>query len=212
MKILLLGATGGVGRAFCQVALDAGHEVGAFVRTEGAALGTDPNPRLFEFVGNILAPATVAAALDAFKPDAVVSALGSRGKETGNLANSMPPLLALLEERGIRRFIYVSSIGVGESMRQFGFIVRLILTAMLGSALREKEPQEKAIMASSLDWTIVRPGGLVDAPVLGTWKVIEDPGQRLKAAQVSRRDLASFMLLELSGRQYVKKAVSLVSK
>lgn len=215
MKILVLGATGGVGRAFREAALDAGHEVGAFVRAVGATIPVDQatrNPRLIEFVGNVLDPASIAAALDAFKPDAVVSALGSRGKETGSLAASMPPLVALLEGRGVRRFVYVSSIGVGESIHQFGFVVRLILKAALGAALREKEPQERAIMASSLDWTIVRPGGLVDSPVLDTWKVIEDPRQRLKAAQVSRRDLATFMLLELSSRHYVKKAVSLVSK
>jgi putative NADH-flavin reductase len=209
MRVFVLGATGGSGRAFIATALAAGHEVGALVRGTGKL---EARPRLTEFVGNVLEPATVERALELFRPEAVVSTLGTRGEEAGSLTGSMAPIVALLEKRGIKRFLYVSSVGVGDSIGQLGFVARAIIVPLfLAAALREKEPQEKAIMASSLDWTIVRPGNLVDEPVLGAWKVVEDPKQNLGRPVISRTDLAAFLLEELVASRYMKKAVSLTS-
>jgi uncharacterized protein YbjT (DUF2867 family) len=105
----------------------------------------------------------------------------------------------------------VSSMGVGESIRHYGFFVgKILLPLMLGAPLREKGPQEAAIMASSLDWTIVRPCSLVDTPIKDTWKVIEDPRQRVGSASLSRTDLATFLLGELSADRHLRKAISII--
>lgn len=209
MRILLLGATGGSGRAFIDAALKAGHEVGALVRGRGRLTA---HPGLIEFAGDVTKPETVEAAIAAFKPEAAVSTLGTRAAESGTLTEVMGPIVALFEKHGIQRFIHVSSVGVGDSIGQLGFLARAIIVPLfLKAALKEKEPQERAIMASSLEWTIARPGNLVDEPVLGAWKCVEDPRQNLGRPLVSRADLAAFMVRELAERSYLRKAVSLTS-
>ncbi|MEI6386359.1 MAG: NAD(P)H-binding protein [Spirochaetota bacterium] len=209
MRILLLGATGGSGRAFIDAALKAGHEVGALVRGAGRL---PVQPGLVEFSGDVTKPETVEAAIAAFKPEAAVSTLGTRGVEAGSLTEVMGPVVALFEKHGIRRFLYLSSVGVGDSMGQLGFLARAIIVPLfLKAALKEKEPQERAIMASSLEWTIARPGSLVDAPILGAWKCVENVHENLGRPVVSRADLASFLVGELAERKYLRKAVSLTS-
>ncbi|MCU0664146.1 MAG: NAD(P)H-binding protein [Myxococcota bacterium] len=207
MRIFLLGATGGTGVAFAKAALAAGHEVGALVRSTGRL---EVRARLTEFVGDVLEPQSLALALDSFKPEALVSTLGTRGRETGSLSGAMQPLIDLLHPRGIERLFYVSSMGVGDSVGHYGFLIgKVLLPLFLGKALREKEPHERAIMGSRLEWTIVRPCTLVDEPPHGSWRVIENPRQRVGNAKLCRTDLAAFLVDELENRRYVRRAVSI---
>ncbi len=80
---------------------------------------------------------------------------------------------------------------------------------MLREAYRDHEVQERYIMNSNLDWTIVRPAALTDGPATGQYRHgfgEEERGLKLK---VSRQDVALFMLMQLSSEQYVHQAPGL---
>lgn len=74
MNLLILGATGGTGRALVTQALEQGHTVTAFARDPAKVRTSHPNLHVAK--GDILDPASVEAALRG--QDAVLSALGVR--------------------------------------------------------------------------------------------------------------------------------------
>ena len=53
--------------------------------------------------------------------------------------------------------------------------------------LRAKSEADAAVRASSLDWTVVRPGSLTDEPPTGLVAV----GERLPVGSISRADVAA---------------------
>ncbi len=58
-----------------------------------------------------------------------------------------------------------------------------------------------------LEYTIVRPGGLSNGAKTGNYTVgIE---KTIKAGQVSRADVAKFILKELSAKTYLRQAVAI---
>jgi len=68
-----------------------------------------------------------------------------------------------LETNGIKRFVLVTSLGCGDSWQYFSERSK----KGFGAAVREKSLAEAWLMSSSLDYTILRPGGLLDGEVTG---------------------------------------------
>jgi uncharacterized protein YbjT (DUF2867 family) len=95
-------------------------------------------------------------------------------------------LIKAAEELGVRRYLIVSSMGAddpaaaSESMRPYQ---------------QAKHDADEALATSSLDWTIVRPGGLTDEPGSGRVAIAERLG---RYGQVPREDVA-LVLLECLG-------------
>ncbi len=85
----------------------------------------------------------------------------------------------------------------------------LLFAAFLGGARADHEAQEAAVTSSGLDWTIVRPSGLVDSPGTGVYGVGE--GVRVKASRIPRADVATLILDELAGGMLVGKAVTITN-
>jgi len=205
MRLLVFGATGGTGRALLDQGLAQGHQVTAFVRNP-AALAARPGLTIVE--GNVADAAAVGRAMTG--QEAVLSALGPRGGNYGVLPGGMQNMVAAMSQLGIRRLIYVSSFGVGDSLAQMGWVARKIVVPLfLRKALDEKEIEEGIIRASGLDWIIVRPGGLNDGPRTGVYRCIIDPRVLVGQPRISRPDVADFILHNLADERFLRCAVGL---
>lgn len=88
--------------------------------------------------------AWIISTMGSFRADIPVDYIGHR-----NLINS-------LEEAQIKRFLLVTSLGCGDSWQYLSERSKI----GFGSAVREKSLAESWLQTSSLDYTIVRPGGL----------------------------------------------------
>ncbi len=75
-------------------------------------------------------------------------------------------------------------------------------TALRG-AMADKEKQEAVVRESGLEWVIVRPGGLTNDPPTGEYQVGTAPD--IIAGQISRADLAAFLLQQLSDDTYLRQ-------
>ncbi|MGL6258900.1 NAD(P)H-binding protein [Vibrio sp. WXL210] len=73
-------------------------------------------------------------------------------------------LIDALEQHGAARFLLVTSLGCGDS---WSFLSDAAKKGF-GAAVREKTLAESWLQTSNLDYTILRPGGLVDGPATGT--------------------------------------------
>src|SRR5215468_3379805 len=118
--------------------------------------------------------------------DAVVFAAGA-GPGSGvprkdSVDRAASVLLADAAERaGVRRFVQVSSMGAGQPPRSG-------TDEVWAAYIAAKTAAEEDLRARDLDWTIVRPGGLTDAPATGRIRLAAPPVPR---GTVPRADVAA---------------------
>jgi putative NADH-flavin reductase len=127
MNVLVFGATGPLGRCLADRLLSAGHQVTAFARSSGRF---GPHPGLHEVTGGILKARDVAAAIPGH--DAVISALGhSRPSQAGrDLHPGASHIIDAMKPAGVRRLIWISSHGVGDSRGFSGFMFERIFVPL----------------------------------------------------------------------------------
>lgn len=206
MKITVIGATRGVGRKLVELALARGHEVSAVAR-DPAALGLK-HPKLRVFRGDALDRSSLDAAVRG--SEAVLTALGTLDRASTVRSEGTRNAVEAAKTAGVRRFACVSAIGVGDSKLQaqrssfvFG---RIIMPLLLSKPFADMARMEDTVRGSGLDWTIVRPTGLTDKPPKKSVKAVLDNGK--VGSEISREDVASFLLDAVEKDQYVGSAVS----
>ena len=203
MNIIVFGATGGTGHEVVKQALQQGHIVTAFVRNPAQVDLKAPNLRLV--AGDVSDAAAVKSALA--QQDAAVVSLGGRKDTIANICTvGTQHVITGLQAHGIRRILVVTSMGVGDSKSQVPFFFRIIMNTMLKQAFADKETQEQAVRASGLDWTLVRPSGLIDAPLTGHYLTGEQIST--KQGRIARADVAHFIVQSLQDPLTFGKAVT----
>ncbi len=200
MKLALFGATGGTGRQIASQALAAGHSIQALVRD--TARLTLQHPALTIIPGNVLDPAAVARTL-AGTDAAIVSLGNTNGNPDWIVSDGTRVIGDIMKTNGPQRLVIISSIGVGDSKDQVPFAFKMLMKTVLKKPMEDKERQEQIVRDSGLAWTIVRPGGLTDGPQTGQYRAGLDP--KISAGQVSRADVADFVLRQLADPTYQHK-------
>lgn len=198
MRLVVFGASKGVGRLVAELALTRGDQVTAFSRRGS---GMAPSANLIERRGDVLNPEAVMAAVAG--QDAVIIALGpgSSGPQDRTRSQGTAHILQAMKQQGVRRLVALSSFGVGDSRR--GLVGNLVWL-FLRTPLQEHQRQENLIQQSGLDWTVVRPTGLTNDPPRGSY--LEG---RFQQGRISRADVASFMLKTVADPAYVGRAQTL---
>ena len=79
----------------------------------------------------------------------------------------------------------------------------------LKEAFVDHELQEKYVMNSDLDWTIVRPGAFTNGKATGNFHHGFDPNDKSVKLKISRADVAFFMLKQLQTNTYLNKTPGL---
>lgn len=204
MKILIIGATGGTGKAIVKHALDQGHAVTAFVRNP--AKMTITHEELVVVKGNVLDYDSVDHAVQGHH--AVISALGHKHFFLKNtiLSDGTKNIIRAMEKHKVKRLIFESSLGVGDSRGKLGLYYTLfVIPFIIFFYYKDKELAERYIMESSLDWTIVRPGQLTNGKKRGVYREGLNVGNWFSSVSISRADVADFMLKQLTDNSYLKK-------
>lgn len=188
--VAVLGASGATGRHAVNHALLKGHHVVALVRRPGLF---DSSAALHEVVwGDVTDNATLSRAF--IGVDVVISALGGANKgPTSVCADAMRAVLPAMNHAGVNRLIAVSAHGILETRGRS--LYALAAWAGVGERLKDKEKMEPLIVASDLDWTIVRPPKLTDSPATGTYQTGEHLPIKLWHT-IGRADLAAFLIRE----------------
>jgi len=206
MRLIIFGATGTIGRQLVQQALQLGHSVTAFARHTDK-LGDLHHPRLQLQNGDVRDYPAVENALRGH--DAVLCALGA-GRQGQVRAEGTRHIIRAMESTGLRRLICQTTLGAGDSQGNLNFFWKRIMFGwFLKAAFLDHELQEKYIVASSLDWTIVRPAAFTDGPATGQYRqgfAADVADLKLK---ISRADVADFMLKQLISDQYLRQTPGL---
>lgn len=207
MKVLLIGATGGTGQHVLTQALEAGHDVTVLARNPAAV--AHRHDRLRVVAGDVTASdGALANAMQG--QDAVIAALG-RGKsfKSGNLIqHSAPAIVRAMQAHGVRRLIFTSALGVGESFQDAPLFMRLMIWLPLRGIYADKKAGEAHIRTSDLDWTLVQPVQLTDGSLTRHYRADE----RLPLwgiVTISRADTAHFIVNQLTDPSYSRKVALL---
>jgi putative NADH-flavin reductase len=206
MKLLILGATGGIGLELVGQAIEHGHEVTALVRTADRL--KEFGDRLTVIQGDVLNSAELERTLEG--QDAVLSGFGAReprSKADADVLQRFAVALtrAMLDAR-IRRVIVVSV--------AFLFKDSIIPPTYLFGQLFFRDVvidasgMEDVFRKSELDWTIVRPPRLTDNPRTGIYRVREGHLPRF-GLKIARGDVAEFMISTVQNGGTIGKIVGL---
>ncbi len=205
MNVLVFGATGKTGSLVVQRALAKGHTVTVLVR--------DPIkfkiPNVGVFAGNATNPSDVLAAMRG--QQAVIESIGGTTpyKSTQLETDSINAILSAMRQEHVQRLISVSMMGIGESRAQSPFWYRsLLMPTFLHGSTADKTNKEAAILASGLDYVIVRPPILKDSPATGDVHIL---GPNAIGHAITRADLANFLVDQLDTDVNLRHAVTVVN-
>lgn len=201
MKIIVFGATAETGKQIVTQALQAGHEVTAFVRDVNK-LGI-AHEKLNVITGDALNAQHVDDAIKG--KDAVLSTLGPKGKPTVMAAESTKNIVNAMQKHGVKKLVVVSVAGIAveQDKRGKNFIDALI-KFFLKDVFIDRENQIKILETSSVEWVAVRVPRLTnDAPTGNVKAFFGNPSPSMK---ITRADVAGFMLKQLTDNQWLRQA------
>lgn len=203
MNILIIGSTGRTGKELVKQGLERGHSVTAMARTPGKIKIRHPKLKVFQ--GNVLDAASLEKAVA--DQDAVLSALGHKRFfiKTNILSRGTSLLVSAMKKQHVSRLICITSLGINDSRYRLGLYYTLFtIPFIIYFYFRDKAKQERLIMNSNLDWTIIRPAQLTNGKKREKYRHGPGLGHYLLTKMISRADVAHFMLEELVQGRYIR--------
>jgi putative NADH-flavin reductase len=208
MKLVILGASGGIGRLLVEQAHARGHDVRAAARPSSAVTapsGVDVRK------GDLESESFLRECVR--DREVVLSALGLRlsgiapwakAERPNFLRDSTDAIIAAMKAEGVRRVCAVSSGGVGDSREILPpFFKAFVAASALRTAFVELDAMEQRFFASGLEVCMVRPSGLTDEPATGKTVVTKKFTGR---ATIARADVAAFMLDQAEKSAFSERA------
>ena len=206
MKIVIFGDSGKTGTLMVNQALELGYQVIAYVRRENSVEAEHPNLKII--VGNLNDTEKLKEAISG--ADACLSTLGgaSLTKHATEIMSGIDQIVKLMEQEGVPRFVYLSSIGVGESRSNMAQPIRFIVCdVLLRVPFADHKTNEQRLAKSKLHYTLVRPGNLTNGPKTGNLKHGIEKTILKGSPKISRANVAAFMLKQLTDTTYTNKGV-----
>lgn len=195
MRVLVVGASHGLGKETTKAALAEGHRVTAFARHPERVGVSHERLRLLR--GDVTSVSDVKKAMR--NQQAAIITLGLPVKQAMGFGHSLvlsggtANVIEAMERAKGKRLILETAIGAGESKHQLGWLYRFSLRVGLRHLFKEKDIQEALVKDSPLDWTIIRPSTLTNGPATGQY-LVNPPMSYGMFTHISRKDVAGFMV------------------
>jgi uncharacterized protein YbjT (DUF2867 family) len=196
MDVVVAGGHGKVGLRVLRLLADGGHRARGLIRNPDhaadlSAIGAEPVVCDMEQLDDLSECCAGA--------DAVVFAAGAGAGSGPERKRTVDYGAAVkLMEAGVARYVLVSAIGA-DRPEEWSDAMRPYYEAKAGA--------EERLMASGLDYTIVRPGGLTDDPGTGRVRL----GTDIERGEIPRDDVAAVIVAVLETPGAVGKAFELVA-
>lgn len=206
MNIAIVGAGAGIGLEAVNQALEKRYTV--------TALSTNVNgiarrPGLTIIQGSATTISDLKKVM--LQSDALLITVGTKKKKNTTLFSEIArALVAAADEiQYTKPVLIITGFGAGESAPYLGFFMKTVIRLFLRDQYRDKTLMEQIIAASDLQWEIVRPGMLTNAPLTGRYRIFTALEPQMKVGKISRADVAEYLLKEAVLRENVRKRVTL---
>ena len=214
-NVLIVGATGGTGRATVDELLARGHRVTAFSRHAESI--DHPSPWLTRINGDATNPSDVDPVVAGH--DAVIVTLGitENPLRVRVLGPARTPLdvrsagtrnvVAAMHRNDVRRLVVQSSYGVGETRGRLRWLDRLFFNALLKPQIADTEAQEVAVRESGVDWVLAQPVHLDDDDDEGA--PFASATGEVRRWKISRKSVAGFLAEAAVRHDFLRQSVAL---
>ena len=202
MKIIVFGANGKTGQEVIKQALSKGMEVTAFVRNAENIKVQSEN--LHVVVGQATQYEDVRNAMAGH--DAVVSCVGGPGmKAATTITDITKNVVNAMNETGVKRIAQVASAGVHDELKG---IAGKFVSFLLRNPLKDHRGAYNKMLEGKVDYTLARPMSLREGNFTGVYRETEE-GIPDKGKNISRADVADFLLKAIQDDNYIGKSVGL---
>ncbi|MBU5212234.1 MULTISPECIES: SDR family oxidoreductase [Heyndrickxia] len=202
MKVFVVGANGQIGRHLIQkLKKNEEHTPKAMVRNEAQSLQLK-NEGIETVIANL--EDKVETIADAIKGcDAIVFTAGSGGKTGADKTllidlDGAVKTMEAAEKVGIKRFIIVSALQA-HHRENWNESIKPYYVA--------KHYADRVLVSSNLDYTIIRPGGLLNDPGTGKVSIAEN----LQRGAISREDVAELIIACLNEKNTLRRSFDVVA-
>ncbi len=205
IKVSVFGASGRTGTIFIRDAVEHGYEITAFCRSASCASQFPDKVRVV--IGNINDRSAVDEAIRGAA--AVVCTLGQRPPYTEVFcAQAAATILESMRATRVKRLLCVTGAMVGEYPHRDIFIRSMakLFARRFPAVAQDRSTQEKIVVNSGMEWTVVKPPRLTDGPARKRYRA----GSELRVglfSRISRNDLSAFLVDQIGSREYVDKRV-----
>lgn len=201
MEVAIAGGHGKIALLLGKILVERGHVVFGLIRDPAQeddlhAVGVEP------VICDLEGDDDVAEAVSG--AEAVVFAAGAgpgsgaERKRTMDLGGAVK-LIDAARAEGVDRYVMVSAMGAAAPPAEGGDVY--------GEYLRAKAAADRALAASGLAYTIVRPGRLTDDPPTGQVEI----GERLERGEIPRADVAAVLAAVLGADNTIGRTFDVVA-
>jgi len=215
MKLIVFGSTGNTGLEVIRQGMGLGYKMAAIARSLSklTILGNG----IETIRCDVFNPQAVKRALETFKPDAVISCLGVHGSSPWNrtklYSEATSIICSAMQAAGTtNRIICISSWGTQKAPENAWFLEYLLKPTIFSGFIYDMALMENNLEKSAMDYTIVRPPGLLDKPATRKFAIEAGKVSCVNTRwTITRPDLAHILLDVAINHLYSRQAIAVAN-
>ena len=210
MNITIIGASAGIGLETVKRGLDRNHSITTLSRS---GIEIEEKKSLNVILGDATNKADLLSSIQ--NADAIIVTLGtSKNMNATTLFSDFAQLMVEIhkENKIDIPFIFVTGFGAGESKNYVPWLVKMFLKYFLKDVYADKTKMEEFITNSDLNWTVVRPGRLLDKELTEKYRIENKLFKGINVGGINRADVADFLIKQAEKQTELKKYIAISEK
>ena len=210
MNITIIGASAGIGLETVKRGLDRNHSITTLSRS---GIEIEEKKSLNVILGDATNKADLLSSIQ--NADAIIVTLGtSKNMNATTLFSDFAQLMVEIhkENKTDIPFIFVTGFGAGESKNYVPWLVKMFLKYFLKDVYADKTKMEEIITNSDLNWTVVRPGRLLDGELTEKYRIENKLFKGINIGGINRADVADFLIKQAEKQTELKKYIAISEK
>ena len=205
-NVVVFGGTGEVGQIVVEKLLARDRIVKILTRNETSKSN---HTNLSVIKGNVLEASTVEQCIESHY--IVIIALGFNNSGLDTMSKGTANIVTVMLGKKCNRLICLSAQGAGDSWEHMPDTFKTMVSndPILTASFKDHTLQEQVVKNSNLNWTIVRPTEIVNEIESGGY-CVNDYKDNL-TFQISKYDVAQFIVDEISNNAYVNKVAMITN-
>ena len=210
MNITIIGASAGIGLETLKRGLNRNHSITTLSRSE---IHIEEKKSFNMLLGDATNKADLVNSIQ--NADALIVTLGTgKNMKATTLFSDFAKLIVEIhrENRMNIPIIFVTGFGAGESKNYVSWIVNFFLKYFLKDVYADKTKMEETITNSDLNWTVVRPGRLLDKELTEKYRIENTLFKGINIGGINRADVADFLIKQAENQTQLKKYIGISEK
>ena len=210
MNITIIGASAGIGLEAVKRGLDRNHSITTLSRSN---IEIEEKKSLKVILGDATNKADLLSSIQ--NADAIIVTLGtSKNMNATTLFSDFAQLMVEIhkENKIDIPIIFVTGFGAGESKNYVPWLVKMFLKYFLKDVYADKTKMEEIITNSDLNWTVVRPGRLLDKELTEKYRIENKLFKGINVGGINRADVADFLIKQAEKQTELKKYIAISEK